>query len=247
MPAGYPAPLTQWFELANWTFNLAAGVLIAIGLVQVLLARRKVGEDSRLTTTLVGFDLLIDSIAFQIAAVLPAAGLLVIAVPATWIVLWTSHSIRAITTETSVVIDRDQASVFAFVANDANQPRYLSMVESVEKITSGPIGPGTQSRARVRVGPNRVWEGIGEVVEYEPNSRIKSRVIGRTPNLEVVTFEPAPGGTLLKHRFESEINYNSALFGTVFLRDAQRQRILKMRNEGWAKLKQILESSEFDC
>ena len=71
--AGFPAPLAQWFELANWTFNLAAGVLIAIGLAQVWLARRKMVEDGRLTTTLVGFDLLIDSIAFQIAAVLPAA------------------------------------------------------------------------------------------------------------------------------------------------------------------------------
>src|SRR5260370_20884435 len=120
------------------------------------------------------------------------------------------------------------------------------MVESVEKITSGPIGPGTQSRARVRVGPNRVWEGIGEVIEYEPNSRMKSRVIGKTPNLEVVTFEPAPGGTLLQHRFESEINYNSALFGTVFLRHLQRHRIRKMPNEASVKLEKLLESNAVD-
>ncbi len=242
--------VAQVFETANWVFNLAAGVVIAIALVRFWLTRRKAVDeralDRSLATMLFGFDLLIISIAFQIAAITPVVGLLFIAGALAWIVFWLPPARRAIVTESSVVIERDPATVFAFVTNDVNQPRYVAIVESVEKITTGPIGPGTQFRGLVRLGPNKTWEGTSEVIHYEPSSRVTSRTIAITPNLEVLTFEPVARGTLLRHRFESEIRYNQALLGGVFLRGAQKQRLLAMRKAAWDKLKQILETSEFD-
>jgi hypothetical protein len=243
-------PLAQAFETAAWTSNWIAFLVIAIALVQAWFGRRQViddpARDRRLTTMLFGFDLLIDSIAFQLAVAWPVAGIIFVAVAITWTLLWSSRSIRTHSIMTSAVIMRDQATVFSFVANDENAPRYMPMIESIEKLTSGPIRPGTRYRGRARLGPNKTFEAISEVIDYEPNSRVTSRVMTWTPNLEVVTFEPVPGGTLLQHRFESETAYSSALLGLVILRGLADRRILAMRNAAWAKLKQILEGGPYD-
>jgi polyketide cyclase/dehydrase/lipid transport protein len=164
-----------------------------------------------------------------------------------WVVLWVPLSMRAVATGSSVVIQRDPAAVFAFVADYRNEPRYISMVESVEKITSGPIGPGTQFRGRARLAPKVVWESVEEIVDYEPNQRVTSHVISAPESaVEVLTFEPAQGGTLLSHRFESEITYIRAVFGVAFFRGIQKRRMVAVRQAAWARLKEILESSEFD-
>jgi hypothetical protein len=151
------------------------------------------------------------------------------------------RSLRFVSISSSVVIDCDVATVFSFVANDANQPRYISMVESVEKITAGPVGPGTQYRGRARLGPNKIFEAVSEIVDYEPSSRVTSRILGRTPNLDVFTFEPVANGTLMALRFDSETSYSTALLGAVLFRWNQERRILNLRRESWARLKQILE------
>jgi hypothetical protein len=50
----------------------------------------------------------------------------------------------------------------------------------------------------------------------------------------------------LRHRFESETKYDNALLGGVLFFPLQKQQLLAMRNAAWARLKEILESSEFD-
>jgi hypothetical protein len=222
--------LAQWFETATWTLNWIAGVLIAIALVLIWMSSRRTMDEAALyrgaTLMAFGFDGLIDALA------------------ATWIVPWTMRSLRSMSISSSVVIHCDAAKVFSFIANDANQPRYISMVESVEQITPGPIGPGTRYHGRARLGPNKVFEADSEIVDYEPSSRVTSRVLARTPNLDVFTFEPAANGTLMTLRFESETSYSAALLGAVLLRWNQKRRILNLRTESWAKLKQILEGGE---
>jgi hypothetical protein len=238
--------LAQWFQSATWTLNWVAGVLIAIALVLIWSASRRTMNEARIyggaTLMAFGFDCLIDSLAFQLAVAWPAAGLVLLAVAATWIVVWTMRSLRSVSISSSVVIECDAAKVFSFVANDANQPQYISMVEAVEQITAGPIGPGTQFRGRARLGPNKIFEGVSEIVDYEPTSRVTSRVLARMPNLDVFTFEPVANGTLMTLRFESETSYSAALLGAVLFRSYQERRTLNIRNESWAKLKQILES-----
>jgi hypothetical protein len=42
-------------------------------------------------------------------------------------------------------------------------------------------------------------------------------------------------------RFDSETSYSTALLGAVLFRWNQERRILNLRKESWARLKQILE------
>ena len=172
------------------------------------------------------------------AAFSSASALAIVGVAALWVLLWTPRWLRRVTTESQVVILRDPAVVFSFVADSRNEPRYVPTVDSVEKITDGPIRAGTQFRARVRDG---LWEGVGEIVDFEPNTRLTFRVMSDKPNFEETTFVPVYGGTLIIHRFESEISFNGSIFGSAFRMPRAKRTMLANREAGWIKLKQILE------
>lgn len=181
------------------------------------------------------------------AAISPMVALFIVGVVALWVLLWTPPSLRRVQVETSVLIQRDPAAVFSFVADSQNGPLFLPTVLSVEKIAEGPVGPGTQFRTKMQLMPATTMEAIGEIVDYEPNRRMTSRVTsGSTPNLDVITFTPANGGTLLRARFESEVSFNLALVGAAFRIPQARRQIMATRQSSWTKLKQILENTESD-
>ena len=124
------------------------------------------------------------------------------------------------------------------------------MIVAVEKISSGPIGPGTRFRRHEIAGKQKL-EGVSEVVDFEPNKRLTSRVISRSSESlvltsEVITMESGPTGTLLHHKLKAEITYNSALIGLALLLTLAKSTLVSRYTVGLAKLKQILESSEFD-
>jgi uncharacterized membrane protein len=52
--------------------------------------------------------------------------------------------------EGEIVIERPIEDVFDFVADERNEPRYNPQMISVEQLSDGPIGLGTQFRAEVR-------------------------------------------------------------------------------------------------
>lgn len=167
-----------------------------------------------------------------------------VAIFVVWTLVWVPRWTRRLTTRSSAVVNRDPATVFAFITDGTNEPRYLAPVESVEKLTAGPIRSGTQFRGRVRLGR---WpeEHISEIVDYEPNTRMASRIVDTLrPNFDLLTFEPVQGGTLVKHRFDSELPYNTALLGSSAFRWFLKRRILAVRMQGWATVKQILETPE---
>ena len=86
---------------------------------------------------------------------------------------------------------------------------------------------------------------VAEVDDYEPNTRMTSRIINALrPNFDVMTFEPIQGGTLVKQRFDSELAYSNAFLGGSAFRWFLKRRIRAMRIKGWATVKQILESPE---
>lgn len=176
------------------------------------------------------------------ATISPTVGLFIVGVAALWVLLWTPPFLRRVKVETSVLIQRDPATVFSFVADFRNEPLYVSTMQSVEKITDGPVGPGTQFRTKMQVTPTTTWESIGGIVDYEPHRRLTSRTSGSTPNLDVVTFTPTDGGTLLSARLESEVSFSLALAGAAFQIPRARRRIVEARQSGWIKLKQFLES-----
>ena len=177
------------------------------------------------------------------AAISPTVALFIVGVVALWVLLWTPPSLRRLTIDSSVLIQRDPAEVFSYIADSRNQARYVSLVESVEKVTDGPIGPGTQFRAHMHPTPSTSWVALGQIVDFEPNRRLTFRVVSvRDPNLDIFTFTPADGGTLLNHRFESAISFNLALIGSAFRIPHAKRQMVATSQAGWIKLKQILES-----
>ena len=171
------------------------------------------------------FAFIIGVVALLVAATISRpVGLFIVGVAAVWVLLWTPPSLRRVEAKSSVLIQRDPATVFSFVADAHNLPLYVPTVLSVEKLTEGPIGPGTQFHSKMQLTPATTTEAIAQIVDYEPNRRMTSRVIsGATPNLDVITITPADSGTLLSAR-----------------------QIMAAQQSSWTKLKQILENTESD-
>jgi uncharacterized protein YndB with AHSA1/START domain len=101
--------------------------------------------------------------------------------------------------ELSAEIDRPASQVFAFLADLRNHPQEEgTKVLSVEKTTSGPIGPGTRFREIVQMLPFVRVEMVSEVSAYEPDERIVFtwRGGGMEGDL-ILSFHEQNGGTLL--------------------------------------------------
>jgi uncharacterized membrane protein len=197
---------------------------------------------------LLAIAFVIGAIALLAAAVISASvALIVVGVTALWVLLWTPPALRRLQLETSVVIQRDLATVFAFVEDARNLPLYMPTVMSVDKLTDGPIGPGTQFRSKMQLTPAATTESIAQIVDYEPNRRMTSRVTSiATPNLSVATFTPADGGTLLRSRFETEVSFNLALVGAAFRIPQARRQMMAVQDSCWLSLKQVLENTAAD-
>jgi len=172
----------------------------------------------------------------------PQVTLIISATAILWALAWIPAWMRRIGIRTSVVIDRDPATVFAFVSDFRNEAKYQPGISAVEKITDGPIGPGTQFRTRVEL-PNGPFEGVDEIVDYEPPYRVTSRVANALrANVGVLTCEAVPEGTRLRYSFESVISYSNALLLQGLMRWLMTMDMRSRRNAGWARLKRLLES-----
>ena len=241
---GEPPSMRSWYGLLVAACLLAALMLFALARSRAPKRGQPLDESANergMATIPLAFAMTVDALALLFAQSSIALASLLVAVAAAWILLWSSRAVRTIGIRTSLVIERDPSVVFAFISDAQNAPKYIPELESVEKITDGPIGSGTQFRSRMRL-PNGVFEGVSEVVEYEPPSRVTSRLAsGLRPNLETLTFEPVDQGTLLKHRFESELSYNSALMGMGLLQWSMTNQMVTRRRQIWARAKQILE------
>ncbi len=142
----------------------------------------------------------VGGVALAIANVSTPGALALLGIVALWVVAWWPRWLRTFTVTSTVVIERDPATVFAFVSNLENEARFQPNVERVEKLTPGPIRAGTQFSARARLPASggigeRVFDGIDEIVDYEPNHRLTSRTAsGSHFNLDVKTFVPVSNG-----------------------------------------------------
>jgi uncharacterized protein YndB with AHSA1/START domain len=158
-------------------------------------------------------------------------------------VTWLPSLTRRFAVTTQVFIDRDPKSVFTFMLDGRNQMRYVPDLVSVEKITEGDIGPGTQFRSVVRMDGRGVFEGVEQIVDVDWGRRIVERVAnGTRPNRGILTFTPEQAGTLMTYRFESEVSYPGAVFGQGVFRWAMTGEMRRRRMAIWARLKQVLES-----
>lgn len=154
-----------------------------------------------------------------------------------WSLLWLPRATRGIGIRTSVVIGRDVATVFNFVADESNSPRWEEVLAS-EKITDGPIGQGTRFRFKTAT-----FEGVEEITDFEPPTRLTSSLVtALRPNRTVLTFESVAGGTRIDHSFETELSYPGALLGQGLLRWMMTASMSSGRNRAWQRLKALLES-----
>lgn len=185
---------------------------------------------------------LINAMSLIVAISVASLALIISGFAILWTLAWIPGRMRGISVRTSTDIERDTGTVFAFVTDLRNDRKYVPELESVEKITDGPIGAGTQFRSRMRL-PNGIFEGVEEITEYQPPNRMASRIMtAMRPNLGVLTFEAIPEGTRLTYRFDTEIAYSSALLNQGLMRWLIQMDLRSRRKAIWARLKQLLES-----
>ena len=143
--------------------------------------------------------------------------------------------------EASVVINRPVEEVFEFVTNPKNDLLWQSGVLESEQTSEGPMRVGTTVRS-VSQFLGRRMEGTGEVTEYEPNRKIKTKGTSGPMTVEAsYTFEPVEGGTRVSFVGEGETGgLVKRLFGladSIVVRMAQRGM-----ETDFANLKDILEA-----
>ncbi|HSR24533.1 MAG TPA: SRPBCC family protein [Candidatus Eisenbacteria bacterium] len=140
--------------------------------------------------------------------------------------------------EGEIVIDRPVEEVFDFVADERNEPQYNPGMTRAEKITPGPIGEGTRFAAEM-VGMGRVAEMTIEFTGYERPRRLTSAT--HMSAMDVyggLLFEPVPGGTRMRWRWELRPRGLLKLLGPLVGRMGRRQE-----QTIWTGLKRCLEGT----
>jgi carbon monoxide dehydrogenase subunit G len=97
-----------------------------------------------------------------------------------------------------IVVERPVESVFAFVSDPANTPRYQPDIVSTRVETPGPVRRGTRFNETMKMGPWKL-DSSCEVVEHERPRLVTFAATGRTLHYRChFTFEPAPQGTRIR-------------------------------------------------
>jgi carbon monoxide dehydrogenase subunit G len=97
--------------------------------------------------------------------------------------------------EMSERIARSPRDVFEFITTPDNAPTILPSVQSMVKLTEGPVGVGTRYR-ETRLMNGKAEQAELEVVDYVPGEKYAMRNL--TAGIETVyryTFRPEGGGT----------------------------------------------------
>jgi uncharacterized protein YndB with AHSA1/START domain len=172
---------------------------------------------------------------------------IVVGAIAVWILFWLPPWFRTRRVASTVVIQRSPEVVFNFVSDFRNLPRWFPNIEQVEMLTIGPIGPGTRFREHGHLPSGRPFQGDDEIMEFEPNRRLTSRVpTARRPALDVITVEPVGASARLAHELRMGITISSALRGAMLPNNAIYRSMMVRRQEASERIKALLESSEFD-
>jgi uncharacterized membrane protein len=141
--------------------------------------------------------------------------------------------------EGEIVINRPVEEVFDVVADERNEPRYNPRLLWVEKISSGPIGRGTQFRAATKT-MGRPVEMTIEFTVYQRPWRLGSST--HMPTMEIqgtLSFDPVPEGTRMRWSWALQPRGVLRLLRPLITRMGRRQE-----ETIWAGLKRFLETQE---
>lgn len=112
--------------------------------------------------------------------------------------------------EGEMVIQRPVETVFDFVADESNEPRYNPRMVSAERITAGALGVGTRFRAQMR-GDGPASTMVIEFTGYERPHLLASRT--RLASMDIsgtLTFD-AVGDSATRMRWSWEVQPHGLL------------------------------------
>lgn len=136
-----------------------------------------------------------------------------------------------------ILIDRPPATVFDFVADERNEPRFNPRMSDCELQTEGPIGVGSRFRATMRAAGRTVPMTV-EFTGYDPPRRLASHssALGAEIDGELV-FEPVGASTRMRWSWDVRPRGPARLLGPVVALVGERQE-----RQTWEQLKAVLET-----
>jgi uncharacterized protein YndB with AHSA1/START domain len=240
-------PLERWFYAASLACIIPAIVLFVVSWMQKPASPvlNPAAIDRSNATAVIGMAFVIDGTALNPGVLwpLPVAGLPISALAIGWVIVWTVPQLRRSRIVTTFEVKRPPEAVFDFVSDDRNLPRWRTEALSSQLVTAEPVGPGSRFRQVVRLPRGKEVVAESEIVDYEPNHRVTSRVPNATaPSFDEITFDPTADGTRVTHRWDFEYSYPMAVSGGRLLEPLVRRQILKWRRAGVVRIKEILEA-----
>ena len=128
--------------------------------------------------------------------------------------------------ENQVDIAKPTDHVFDFTVDLRNELKWNPDVESMEKITDGPVAVGTRFRAKWRTSPPI----LTECTAYERPRRFTYLNGGPIEVELTISLTPSASGTLLRSRFDARPHGWFRLIFPVFLVILRRQEKANMAN-----------------
>lgn len=113
----------------------------------------------------------------------------------------------------SIVIGRPQKTVFDFLSDPGNVPRYSPSIVRYEPSDDQPFGLGSRVDGSIKVAGKRI-DFVEEIVEFDPPRRFSARTIeSPIPFRVTVWSDPVSGGTLLE--WLTEVDQFGGFFGKL--------------------------------
>jgi hypothetical protein len=138
-----------------------------------------------------------------------------------------------------LVIHRPVHEVFDFVADERNEPRYNPRICRAEKLSPGPIGPGTRFRAKA-VTLGRTTGMTIEYTTYERPRRLASSIHMLAADIAgTLRFDPVPNGTRMSWSWAVTPHGLYRLLTPIIVGAGRRQE-----QANWAGLKRFLEGQK---
>ena len=138
-----------------------------------------------------------------------------------------------------IIINRPVETVFDFVADERNEPRYNPSMLHAEKVSDGPIGLGTRFRAETN-SMGRTSEMIIEFTTYDrPKVLVSSTRLSSMDIQGSLTFDVIDNGTRMRWSWDLKPRGVFSLITPLI-------RIMGKRQEEriWGNLKHYLETQE---
>jgi hypothetical protein len=136
-----------------------------------------------------------------------------------------------------IIIRRPVESVFDFVADERNEPRYNPRMLTAQPLSDAPIGLGTRFRAELKT-MRRTMPMTIEFIGFDRPRRLASAThSSMMTTVGALTFEPAPEGTRMRWSWDVQPRGLLRLMLPIVALIGRRQE-----RTIWGNLKRLLES-----